>query len=137
MVQAANAAPKVAQAEIFPSTASAPAMISVGTAGTGSPICSSSVLAKTSSSPYWAMSRLTSCTLQRLADQPAQLAHHPAAERQHADHEDHALRHRHPGAELGEIVFHRDDDERAHHRTEHRAQAAEQHHEDHFARHGP
>src|SRR5262245_27888272 len=137
IVQAANATPNVARAEIFPSTASAPATTSVGTAGTGRPTCSTSTLPNTRSSPYWAMSRVIYCTLQRLADHPGELADNAAAERHHADHEDHALRHGHPGAELREVVLHRDDDERPDDRPEHRAEAAEQHHQDNLARHGP
>ena len=39
MAQAMNATPKIANAENFPSAASAPATISVGTAGIGRPIC--------------------------------------------------------------------------------------------------
>src|SRR5262245_60308918 len=146
IVQAAKAAPKVAQAEIFPSTASAPATTSVGIAGTGRPICSISTLAKTSSSPCCAMSRVISCTIPgaRLARrlegflQPtAELADDASAERQHADYEDHALRHCHPGAELCQVVLHRDDDERADDRSEHRAESSEEDHEDDLARHRP
>src|SRR2546425_13338833 len=43
--------------------------------------------------------------LQRLPDQPSQLADHSAPEAEHADHEDHALHDRHPGADLGEVVL--------------------------------
>src|SRR6267143_6846730 len=75
--------------------------------------------------------------LQRLPDQPSQLAHHAPAEGEHADHEDHALHHGHPGADLGEVVLHRDDDEGAHHRPEHGSQPPEHHHQHHFSRHGP
>src|SRR5688572_10232678 len=53
--------------------------------------------------------------LQRLLQQPAQLADETAAEGQHAHHEDDALHDGDPGAELREVVLHRQHHERAHH----------------------
>src|SRR6187399_3229530 len=46
-------------------------------------------------------------------EQRLQLAHDATAEREHADHEDDALRDRHPGAEVGQVVLHRQDHEGA------------------------
>ena len=60
-----------------------------------------------------------------------------AAERQHADDEDHALDHQHPLAEPGQILLHGDDDEGADDGPEDGAKAAEQHHQHDLARHGP
>src|SRR6266568_1525322 len=59
MLHATNATPNIAQAESSPSAASAPATISVGAAGIGRPICSSSTFAKTNASPYCAVMRRT------------------------------------------------------------------------------
>src|SRR5258706_258136 len=52
IMHATNATPNTARGESSPSAASAPATTSAGTAGIGSPNCSSSTLAKTSASPY-------------------------------------------------------------------------------------
>src|SRR5260221_11772457 len=49
---ATKAAPNTAGPDRLPWAASAPATISVGTAGSGRPTCSSSTLAKTSATPY-------------------------------------------------------------------------------------
>ena len=51
IMEAAKATPKTAGADSVPSTASAPATISVGIAGSGTPSCSSSTLAKINASP--------------------------------------------------------------------------------------
>src|SRR5688500_12105578 len=75
--------------------------------------------------------------LERLLEVVRQLADHAAAEGQHADDENAALHDGDPGAELREVVLHRDDDERADHRSEDGAHAAEQRHQHHLARHGP
>ena len=45
-------------------------------------------------------------SLERLLQPVPQLADDAAPEREHADHEDHALHHRHPGAELRQVVLH-------------------------------
>src|SRR6266536_1673477 len=66
-----------------------------------------------------------------------ELAHDAAAEREHADDEDHARDHRDPFAEAGEIVLQSDDDERADHRAEDRAHASQQRHQHDLARHRP
>jgi hypothetical protein len=63
------------------------------------------------------------------------LADDAAAEGQHADHEDRALNHRHPLPESSEIVLHGDDHEGADHRAEDGAEAADQRHQHHLARH--
>src|SRR3979411_868550 len=65
------------------------------------------------------------------------LANHAAAERQHTDHEDHALDHRDPLPEASEILLHGDDHEGADYRAEHSAEAADQRHQHDFARHRP
>ena len=74
-------------------------------------------------------------TSDRPTNRLADLADDAAAEQQHAGDEDRALDHRHPFAELGEIVLHGDDDDRADHRPVERAHAAEQRHQHHLARH--
>src|SRR5437879_11323964 len=56
-MHATNATPKAARGENSPSAESAPATTSAGTAGIGSPSCSSSTFAKTSASPYCAIRR--------------------------------------------------------------------------------
>src|SRR6266853_3621660 len=56
-MHATNATPNAARGENSPSAESAPATTSAGTAGIGSPNCSSSTLAKTSASPYCAIRR--------------------------------------------------------------------------------
>src|SRR3984957_10738427 len=53
--QAAKAERKSAAGANCPSAASAPAITSVGTAGTGRPICSTNTLKKTMVRPYWPM----------------------------------------------------------------------------------
>src|SRR5882672_199590 len=73
--------------------------------------------------------------LQRPLQHAREFAHHAAAKRQHANDENHALHDRDPGAELGQVVFHRDDDRGADDRAEDRAEAADQGHQDHFAGH--
>jgi hypothetical protein len=75
--------------------------------------------------------------LQRPAEPGLDLADNAAAEGKHAGDEDHALHHRHPGAELGKLVLHRDDDERADGRAEDRAYAADQRHQHCLAAHRP
>src|ERR1044072_8825595 len=67
--------------------------------------------------------------LQRAAQIMRDFADDTAAEGQDADHEDHALDHGAPLPEAGEILLHGDDDESADHRTEHRAEPADQRHE--------
>src|SRR5712691_4425316 len=57
-MQATKATPNTARGENSPSAESAPATTSAGTAGIGSPSCSSSTFAKTSASPYSAIRRL-------------------------------------------------------------------------------
>jgi hypothetical protein len=52
MLAARKATQKIASAEDVPSAASAPATTSVGMAGSGRPIRSSSTLAKTNARPY-------------------------------------------------------------------------------------
>src|SRR3989442_1753 len=75
MLHAANATPNIAQAESSPSAASAPATISVGAAGIGRPICSSSTFAKTNASPYCAIRRfICSRSLARKAPDHAPIA---------------------------------------------------------------
>src|SRR6266852_1433821 len=61
MKQAANATPNTAAGESWPPAASAPATISVGTAGTGRPACSTSTLMKISSKPWRATRSISSC----------------------------------------------------------------------------
>src|SRR6266705_4289249 len=81
MLHATNATPNIAQAESSPSAASAPATISVGAAGIGRPICSSSTFAKTNASPYCAIRRfICSRSLTRKAPDhaPGTLASRPA-----------------------------------------------------------
>src|SRR6266480_1067079 len=56
-MHATNATPNAARGENSPSAESAPATTSAGIAGIGSPSCSSSTFAKTSTSPYCAMRR--------------------------------------------------------------------------------
>src|SRR5438876_2347606 len=56
-MHATNATPNAARGENSPSAESAPATTSAGTAGIGSPSCSSSTFAKTSASPYCAIRR--------------------------------------------------------------------------------
>src|SRR5258706_12425517 len=56
-MHATKAKPNTARGESSPSAARAPATMSVGTAGIGSPSCSSSTFAKTSASPYSATRR--------------------------------------------------------------------------------
>src|SRR5882672_5791883 len=56
-MHATKATPNTARGESSPSAASAPATTSVGTAGIGRPSCSNSTFAKTSASPYSAISR--------------------------------------------------------------------------------
>src|SRR5687768_4917879 len=55
------------------------------------------------SAPPMATSRMA-FKLKRLPQKLRELADHAAAEREHADHEDDALHHGHPGAELREVV---------------------------------
>src|SRR6266568_4599238 len=75
MLHATNATPNIAQAESSPSAASAPATISVGAAGIGRPICSSSTFAKTNASPYCAIRRfICSRSLARKAPDHAPVA---------------------------------------------------------------
>src|SRR6266851_9056020 len=64
--------------------------------------------------------------LQRPPEIMRDLADYAAAERQHANHKDHALDHRHPLPEAGEVLLHGDDHERADHRAEHGAEPANQ-----------
>src|ERR1700694_90057 len=60
---------------------------------------------------------------------PLDLAHQPAPERHHADHEDDADDHRNPGADpVREVLLQRDDDVRPNHRPEKGPAAAEQGH---------
>src|SRR5258706_16342223 len=61
IMQASNATESTAHAESCPSTESAPAMTSVGTAGIGNPTCSASTLTKISARPYCAMRGTSSC----------------------------------------------------------------------------
>src|SRR5258708_26409055 len=56
-MHATKATPNTARGENSPSAESAPATTSAGTAGIGSPSCSSSTFAKTSASPYCAIRR--------------------------------------------------------------------------------
>src|SRR5439155_8060661 len=56
-MHATNATPNAAKGENSPSAESAPATMSAGTAGIGSPSCSSNTFAKTSASPYSAIRR--------------------------------------------------------------------------------
>src|SRR6266704_1182105 len=56
-MHATNATPNTARGENSPAAESAPATTSAGTAGIGSPSCSSSTFAKTSASPYCAIRR--------------------------------------------------------------------------------
>ena len=72
-----------------------------------------------------------------LRNEMRDLADDAAAERQHAGDEDHALDHRHPLAEPGQILLHRDDHEGADHRAEDRTEAPDQRHQHDFARHRP
>src|SRR5207237_10442133 len=72
--------------------------------------------------------------LERLAEQPAELADDAAAERQHADDEDAALDDRQPRAELSQVVLERDDEERASDRPEDGDHATEQRHQSDPAR---
>src|SRR5712692_8604568 len=66
MTQPMNATPNSASAESLPSAASAPAMTSVGIAGSGRPICSSSTFANTSASPCCVISRTICCMVRPL-----------------------------------------------------------------------
>src|SRR6266851_4001399 len=66
MAQATSATANTAKSESLPAAASAPATISVGIAGTGTPICSTRTLAKTIASPYWLMSEARSLVIRSL-----------------------------------------------------------------------
>src|SRR6478752_6965861 len=62
--------------------------------------------------------------LQRHSQLAADLADDATAEREDTDHEDRALRHGNPLAELRQIIFHRGDEHGTHHGAEHRPQSA-------------
>src|SRR5204862_794458 len=62
-MQASNATENTSDTENFPSAANAPASIIVGTAGNGTPSCSSSTLANISNSPYCVISNTSSCII--------------------------------------------------------------------------
>src|SRR4051812_26893882 len=98
------------------------------TAGPGNPVIHRFVSGKTA---------VNRPGLQRAPEIMRDLANHAAAEGQHAGDEDHALNHRHPLAETGQILLHGDDHEGADHRTEYRAETADQRHQHDFARHRP
>ncbi|OYU92014.1 MAG: hypothetical protein CFE29_04000 [Bradyrhizobiaceae bacterium PARB1] len=76
-------------------------------------------------------------TSQRTSGQMRDLADNAAAKGQHADHEDHALDHRHPLAKAGQILLHSDDHEGADHRAVKRRKTAHQRDQHDFTRHGP
>src|SRR6266850_2842765 len=65
------------------------------------------------------------------------LADHAAPERQHADHKDRALDHRHPLSEAGQILLHGDDDEGTDDRAEHGTETADQRHQHDLSGHRP
>src|SRR6266581_4774880 len=97
-MHATNATPNTARGESSPSAASAPATTSAGTAGIGSPICSSSTFEKTSASPYSVIRRfMRSRSLAREApDHPPVALGGPAIRvvgrmRPRAAHGDHVL----------------------------------------------
>ncbi len=66
-----------------------------------------------------------------------ELADDAATEKEHRDHEDHALNDEHPLAEARELVLHGDDDAGPEDRSEHCSHAADERHQDHLARHLP
>ena len=66
-----------------------------------------------------------------------QLPDNTLAESKHADDEDGALDDSDPGSKFREVILHRDDDERAHKRTEHGAKPADEGHQYDLSRHCP
>src|ERR1043165_10242575 len=65
-------------------------------------------------------------TLELDAQQVCDLADDAATEQEHAGDEDDALDHRHPLVQRVQVILHRDDDERTHHRAENGAEPTDQ-----------